>query len=259
VVQRLILKPGGFDTNIIFLGTNGWYDSDTGNTKCTLLNSEKYHIILDAGNGLYKADRYIKDDLPVYLFLSHFHLDHIEGLHVLNKFSFPHLTIFGQNGTKQVLNNITNEHFTVPLDKLPYSVEVRELSPGSYKLPFALDCRFLVHASPCLGYRFHLDGKIITYCTDTGPCENALILAEGADLLITECSLLPGSEQNSEWPHLSPQDAAEIARQAGARKLALTHFDAAQYTSLQMRQEAAATIRDFKRIVVGEDEMVLQL
>jgi len=47
---------------VIFLGTNGWYDSPTGNTICTLINSDKYHIILDAGNGLYKADRYIKDD-----------------------------------------------------------------------------------------------------------------------------------------------------------------------------------------------------
>ena len=84
---------------VIFLGTNGWYDTDTGNTICTLINSEKYHIILDAGNGIYKADRYIHDDLPVYLFLSHFHLDHIEGLHVLNKFRFSQgLRIFGQKG-----------------------------------------------------------------------------------------------------------------------------------------------------------------
>ena len=73
---------------VIFLGTNGWYDSPTGNTICTLINSDKYHIILDAGNCLYKADRYIKDDLPVFLFLSHFHLDHIEGLHVLSTFCF---------------------------------------------------------------------------------------------------------------------------------------------------------------------------
>ena len=97
--------------DIIFLGTNGWYDRPTGNTICTLINSERYHIILDAGNGLYKADRCIKDDLPVFLFLSHFHLDHIEGLHVMNKFSFAGLTILGQKGTAEVLNTIVNEPF----------------------------------------------------------------------------------------------------------------------------------------------------
>ena len=98
-------------------------------------------------------------------------------------------------------------------------MEVRELSPGPYKLPFALDCRFLVHASPCLGYRFDLDGKIITYCPDTGVCENAVLLAEDADLLIAECAHLPG-EKNPAWPHLNPQDAADIARQAKAKRLA---------------------------------------
>ena len=41
--------------DIIFLGTNGWYDSPTGSTICTLINSERYHILLDAGNGIYKA------------------------------------------------------------------------------------------------------------------------------------------------------------------------------------------------------------
>ena len=45
---------------VIFLGTNVWYDSPTGNTICTLINSDKYHIILDSGNGLYKAGRYYK-------------------------------------------------------------------------------------------------------------------------------------------------------------------------------------------------------
>jgi len=244
--------------DIIFLGTNGWYDSPTGSTICTLINSERYHILLDAGNGIYKADRYIKDDLPVFLFLSHFHLDHIEGLHVMNKFSFPGLTILGQKGTAQVLKTIINEPFTVPLDRQPYAVEIRELSPGPYKLPFPLDCRFLRHASPCMGYRFDLDGKIITYIPDTGPCENAILLAEDADLLITECAFLPG-ESCEEWPHLSPQNAADIARLAKARRLALTHFDAGRYKSLEMRHEAAAKAQGFDDIVVAEDEMVLQL
>ena len=243
---------------VIFLGTNGWYDSPTGSTICTLINSDKYHIILDAGNGIYKADRYIKDDLPVYLFLSHFHLDHIEGLHILSKFRFSRLTVFGQKGTGAVLNTIINEPFTVPLEKLPYHVEVRELSPGPYKLPFPVDCRFLLHASPCLGYRFDLDGRIIAYCPDTGVCENAVLLAGDADLLIAECSHLPG-EQNPAWPHLSPQDAADIAGRAKARRLALTHFDAGRYTSLQMRQKAVAKVADFPGIVVGQDEKVLEL
>lgn len=245
--------------DIIFLGTNGWYDTDTGNTICTLISSEKYHILLDAGNGIYKADRFIRDDKPVYLFLSHFHLDHIEGLHILNKFRFPHgLRIHGQKGTNQILNTILNEPFTVSLNQLPFLVEVIELSEGPYKLPFPLECRFLLHASPCMGYRFDLDGRAIAYVPDTGVCENALLLAKDADLLITECSHLPG-ETSPAWPHLNPQEAADIARRAGAKKLVLTHFDSGRYTSIQKRMDAVGSVADFPEIIVGRDDMILQL
>lgn len=246
---------------VIFLGTNGWYDSDTGNTICTMINSEKYHIILDAGNGIYKADNYIRDekhDRPVYLFLSHFHLDHIEGLHILNKFRFSQgLHIYGQKGTKKILDTVINRPFTVPLNELPFTVEVHELSEGPYKIPFPIDCRFLLHASPCMGYRIELDGKIIAYCPDTGICENAIKLAEDADLLIAECSHKPG-ECNPDWPHLNPKDAVEIARRARAKSLALTHFDAGRYTTIEERLQAAETA-NFEEIVVTRDDMILQL
>lgn len=71
---------------VTFLGTNGWYDTVTGNTCSVLVQSAEYDIIFDAGNGIAKADRYITQKKPVYLFLSHFHIDHIAGLHTLCKF-----------------------------------------------------------------------------------------------------------------------------------------------------------------------------
>lgn len=243
---------------VIFLGTNGWYDTDTGNTISVLVNSEKYHVILDAGNGIYKADRYIYDDLPVYLLLSHFHLDHIEGLHILNKFHFPVLHIYGQKGTKKALDTIITRPFTIPLNELPYPVQVHELSEGPYKIPFPLECYYLVHASPCMGYRFELDGKRIAYVPDTGICDNAVKLAEDADLLIAECAHLPG-EQNPEWPHLNPQDAADIARRANAKKLALVHFDAARYKTIQDRLDAAKSAQGFSDIIAARDELILKL
>ncbi|HOW90640.1 MAG TPA: MBL fold metallo-hydrolase, partial [Elusimicrobiales bacterium] len=71
---------------IIFLGTNGWYDTGAGNTLCVLIRTRRFDIVLDAGNGLGKLDRYVDGKKPVYLFLSHFHLDHVSGLHILLKF-----------------------------------------------------------------------------------------------------------------------------------------------------------------------------
>jgi ribonuclease BN (tRNA processing enzyme) len=243
---------------VVFLGTNGWYDTETGNTVCTMVRTDCCYLILDAGNGIYKVERYMDAPRPVHLFLSHFHLDHVAGLHILNKFRFQEgLNIYGQEGTRRVLEILVAEPFTVPLAKLPYPVHVRELSQGRHELPFPVECRYLSHASPCLGYRFEMEGTTIAYCADTGICENAIRLAEGADLLIAECSFLPG-EQNPGWPHLNPEDAADIARSAGARRLALVHFDADRYRTLAER-EAAAESAGFEDLVVARDGMVLEL
>ncbi len=73
---------------ITFLGTNGWYDTKTGNTNCVLVETNQYYLIFDAGGGIYKLDQYVKEDKPLYLFLGHLHLDHTSGFHILNKFKF---------------------------------------------------------------------------------------------------------------------------------------------------------------------------
>ena len=177
----------------IFLGTNGWYDSPTGNTVCALIKTRRFDIVLDAGNGLYKLDQYIDGKKPVFILLSHYHLDHIAGLHTIVKFRFKKgLTICGQLGARRLLGKFIASPFTVPLEQLPYPVKILELPAEAGELPFKLSTLPLEHADPVLGFRLELDGKIVTYCTDTGYCTNALKLAHGADLLITECANLPG-------------------------------------------------------------------
>ncbi|HDY66909.1 MAG TPA: MBL fold metallo-hydrolase [Candidatus Scalindua sp.] len=245
---------------IVFLGTNGWYDTKTGNTTCILIETKKEYIILDAGNGLYKIDRYIKAEKPIYLFLSHFHLDHIIGLHILNKFNFSQgIRIFGQLGTKNILKTIVNKPYTIPLAELPYNVEVYELFEGQHNIPFSIKCKVLLHSSKCFGYRFELQGRVITYCPDTGVCENVIELAKDADLLITECSFKSG-QYNEKWPHLNPEDAAQIAKQASAKKLALLHFDANIYQRLQERKQAQKKARGiFSNTIVAVDDMEIEL
>jgi len=222
---------------IVFLGTNGWYDTDTGNAISTLIDCGERYIILDAGNGIYKADRYMKEKKPVVLFLSHFHIDHICGLHILVKFGFESLTIIGQPGTRETLEYFLGDKFSVPLKKLPYPADVVELAPGWHEKPFKLQTLKLKHASSCFGLRMHIDGKVISYCTDTGPCRASLELAKEADILISECAFASGQE-NPEWPHMNPELAAKLAKDSGAKKLVMTHFDAEVYQRLEQRDEA---------------------
>lgn len=245
---------------ITFLGTNGWYDTGTGNTPSVLIQSRDHDIILDAGYGIAKADRYLSGDRPVHLFLSHFHIDHIAGLHTLAKFRFREgLFIYGQPGTTEVLNSIVRLPFTVPLDRLPYPARIIELEEGNHTVPFPVESRYLVHPVPCFGYRFQLEGKTIAFCTDTGYCEHAVHLGRNADLLITECAFRSGQEI-SDWPHLRPEDTIRIAREAGAKRLALMHFDAGLYPTLADRREIADRFQEeFPGLMVAEDGMQIRI
>jgi len=242
-----------------FLGTNGWFDSNTGNTICTLLEASDRYVVLDAGNGIYKLDRYIHDEKPVYLFLSHFHFDHIEGLHTIVKFRIRELNIFSMEGAEPILKAIIRKPYTVPLGEGPFPVVVHELPRDREKATFLEDFEYLVHSDPCLGFRFKLDGRSIAYCTDTGICDHLIKLGKGADLLITECSELSG-RHSALWPHLIPEDALEAAKKAGAKRLALTHFNAHLYDTLEARKDIEERFAGkCDGLVVAYDDMAIDL
>lgn len=245
---------------VIFLGTNGWFETSTGNTLSVLVKTAGYDIVLDAGSGFFRLDSFIDGTRPVYLLLSHFHMDHISGLHGLSKIRCGKgLTIIGQEGTRGIINTLVNRPFTVPLERLSYATDIIELSAGHKLIPFELEYLPMLHSDPCLGYRITADGKSIAFCTDTGYCENAVELARGADLLITECAFKPG-ESDSGWPHLNPEAAAGIAVESGAKKLVLAHFDAARYFTLEERAEAERVAREiFPETFASTDLMEVEI
>jgi ribonuclease Z len=245
---------------IIFLGTNGWYNTGTANTCSILVDSCEACVVLDAGDGLHKLDRYCNENKPTFLFLSHFHLDHITGLHILAKFSFPMgLSVGGPKGSRKRLKAFVNQPFSMPLKDLPYPVRILEFPKDMRSLPFRVECLELHHSTLTLGYRIHLEKKVIAYCPDTGFCENALKLADRADLLIAECSFRKGV-YDPDWPHLNPELSSRIAKEGHARRLVLTHFDPTQYRTLASRKRAEMEAkRTFARTVAARDGLVIDL
>lgn len=223
---------------IRFLGTNGWYDSSTGNTTSILIEHKDYYIILDAGNGIRKLKKYINYDKPAYLFLSHFHVDHISGLHTLsmNRFS-KGLYIIVQKGGKELIKQIINNPFMLPIEKLPYKTEIIEVGEKDNELPFKANFLPLVHTTYTLGVRIEINNNVIAYCTDTSYCKNAITLAKEADVLIAECSMKP-NEISDASIHLNPELAAKMAKEANVKKLMLMHFDASRYETMESRKEA---------------------
>jgi ribonuclease BN (tRNA processing enzyme) len=244
---------------IYFLGTNGWYDTKTGNTVCVFIETENEYIIFDAGNGFYKIDKYVRYDKPVYLFLSHYHLDHVIGLHTLNKFNFKQgIDIYGPPGLKMLFKKVINAPYSMPISRLNMQVRLHEIKESSF-LPAQTEFKVLRHSSLCYGYRVISEGKVVTYCMDTGICRNLSLLAREADLFITESSLKPG-QVNNKWPHLNPRQAAEVASKSKCKRMILLHFDASIYLKMKSREDAAAVARRiFRNTLAAEDGLTIDL
>ena len=238
---------------VIFLGTNGWYDNDNGNTVCVLVETKERYSIFDAGNGIYKIDKYITKNKPVCLFLSHYHLDHVIGLHILNKFNFKQgLDVYGPPGLKLLFKRVINKPYSMPLNRLNLKVRLHEIK-GFKGLPAGVTCKPLKHSVVCYGYRVCSQGKVVAYCTDTGLCENLYALARNAELLIAECSYKSG-QSDASWPHLNPQQAASVAKSVSAKKLILVHFDAANYpTAKDIKSAGKAGRKIFKNTLAVRD------
>lgn len=239
---------------IYFLGTNGWYTTSTGNTPCILIDSREEYVIFDAGNGFYKIDQYIKEDKPISLFISHFHLDHVSGLHMLSKFNFTQpINIYMAKGRKKDFETL----FNAPYTSNDVNIRVHELEEGQNNVGFPVEVIKMKHAHEDHGFRVTLEEKIIAYSGDTGICDNSKILAQNADILIHECS---HPQVTDNWGHVDPVLAATLAKEANVKKLILTHFDASRYTDLEKRKWAEdEASKIFPNTIAADDSLVIEL
>ncbi|WP_299033532.1 ribonuclease Z [uncultured Pseudokineococcus sp.] len=68
-------------------------------------------------------------------------------------------------------------------------------------------------------------GQVVAVVEDTRWCEGALRAAAGADLLLCEATFADAEEHlAAPYGHLTARQAGRLAREAGARRLVLTHF-----------------------------------
>ena len=245
----------------VVLGTNGWYDTKIANTISLLIQTKEYTIILDAGLGINNLTNYYDPNLPAYLFISHIHMDHIYGIHTLERLGFKKgLTIFGQPSLKEELSKIFCYPYTIAPEKLSFDVSYCDAVNEPEKLPFKYEVAKLRHAAPTIGIRLEIENKIISYIADTGYCENAVKLAKGADLLFTESAHPVATPEVGEWPHLGPEADARIANEAEAKELVLVHFNPVHYPTLESRTLAEKTAKAiFPNSRAGFDGLEIEL
>lgn len=238
---------------VTFLGTNGWYDTDTGCTSSVLIETGDRYIIFDAGSGFRKAKDLVRPDKKVALFISHLHLDHLIGLHTLPLFRFSKgIDVFTPKGFDKLLKGFLKRPFTSPPSSLATKLRFHSLD-GRCRPDFDLEARKLFHSVPCYGYKITIEGKSVAYCTDTGVCGNLKRLAKNTDLLITECAMAPHDKTFNPF-HLTPEAAATVAAASGTGRLALFHFDPGKYPSFSDRRAAqSSAVKIFTDTIAAND------
>ncbi|GIG30149.1 ribonuclease Z [Cellulomonas marina] len=96
-------------------------------------------------------------------------------------------------------------------------------------------------------------GQRVAVVMDTAPCVGAEALADGADLLLAECTFADEDvDLAAAYRHLTAGEAGALAGRAGARLLVLTHFSG-RYDDLEPLAVQARAAAGDARVVVAHD------
>jgi len=99
-------------------------------------------------------------------------------------------------------------------------------------------------------------GTCVAYTLDTVPCEGAVALGRDVDLLVHEATYEHARAQLArERGHSSGVEAAQVASEAGARRLLLTHFS----PSSDVGRVQAEAAEQHEHVLAAEDGEALEI
>jgi ribonuclease Z len=196
-----------------------------GRSQAAVLMENSEPLLFDCGAGtLLRLDQAGVPMGPLdTVVLTHLHLDHVSDLLALANARYlsgqTGLVVYGPKGTDLWFRLLQSAYPN--LEKMQF--EVHELSPmDSFSLKgfdiFAEEAR---HSVTTLAYRLEAEEKVVVYSGDTEPSARVAALADGADLLIHECSF---PEPFDVTNHSTPLKLGNMLRNQGLKRVVLTHL-----------------------------------
>jgi ribonuclease BN (tRNA processing enzyme) len=210
------------------LGAHGTWPEAGGATTGYLLSHDGHRVWIDLGTGtMANLLRYV-DVLGVdAVVISHRHPDHLLDLYPLFYARLIHpehplgLPLYLPPGAFDHIRALLSDEGG---EDLSLVFDVRPVRPGDgfQAGPFRFTTAAMEHPVPTLGMRIEAGAASLAYTADTGPNDDLVGLARGADLLLSEATWLdrpPGAVPI----HLTPREAGEYAARAGVGRLVMTH------------------------------------
>jgi phosphoribosyl 1,2-cyclic phosphodiesterase len=217
-----------------------------GNTSCVALEAPGSDpILLDLGTGLraFGATQPSDGSFRGHALVTHLHFDHVQGLPFFACADRPgaRFDIYapvqpgGQTLRDAVADFIRPPYFPVCCTEFRgdyrfHGVGDTDLVVGDAKVTV----RTVPHVGDTNGYRVEMGGASVAYVSDhqqpvdpgADVSAGVLELADGADLLIHDAQYTSAEfAEKFHWGHCTVEYAVEVARRAGARRLALFHHD----------------------------------
>lgn len=223
---------------ITTIGIWGGYPNKNEATSSFLLEHEGFRCLVDCGSGVLAAVQNYTElrhlDAAV---ISHYHPDHVADIGVLQHAAmvgmqlkewetpFP---IYGHNRDSAMFESLSYKGVT---EGRPIDVS-RDMQIGPWRVSF---CE-TIHPVYCLALKFTADGKSVVFTADTEWTDELVLFSKDAQLLVSEANLYEKYVGIIKG-HMSGSQAGQLAAQAGAKELWLTHLP--QYGDIEEILEAA--------------------
>lgn len=215
-----------------------------GNTSSLEIRAGGRILLFDAGTGLRGCGKALMAEAPLDfdLFLTHSHLDHVNGLPFFVPFFDPRTTARIHAGHLLPDNDVYAvmcQLMCAPLFPVPPSVFGAKLTFCDFR---GGDCLavgdevvvrtlLLNHPDQAVGYRVDFGGKSICYLTDlehaaNGPADDLVTFVRDADILIYD-SMFSDEQYKTRagWGHSTWGEGIKLADAGGVRQFVAFHHD----------------------------------
>lgn len=256
-----------------------------GNTSCVEVTLENGSVlVLDAGTGIRPLGEELleKGVRHLNLFLTHLHLDHLEGLRFFGPMWNPGVAvdIWGPPSPvlslrERIARSFSPPLFPIDLRQVPANVTFRDVPREPWTVEGAtLTAALVMHPGPTLGYRLEADGATFAYIPDHEPALTGIAerptawisgasIAAGADVVFHDAQFTEEEYWDRiGWGHSSVADAVAFNKAAGGKRLYLFHHEPqhadASLVDLEERARALAG-RNGAEPSLAREGMVLEL